>query len=425
MSQSLSPADLALRKNGSLFRYLPRILWYPLRGSALWFTFGNTSLIVVFGTNILGLLVLVVAISALLQFLLLVVRETASGRGDPPRMSSMESVGFSKGTALLVGIALFAVTLNLSADAPDMVVVFANLLLLAAAPIILLQLAVTDRFSLAFSPDRIFTALANAGLPYLVFLAMMIGSGWFATELLSGRADSFVATTGQLVTATGFGTLMVVCFFVWLLIALCHYLGFIALHRYERMGLDSKLFNTREVEEVEPDVLAEVDRFLANNNIEAAHFALGHLAAELPAAIAIEVLDELEKRRAWDALRHYTEVLLSRLLRDEREDAGVDVLLRMLRHFQTLKTRSADEWLRLTRAAWRLRPDNGFEMLAALAPQRFPNDPILLDVALLKANHLVDRKKDPQAALKVLEPFLAETGHPRHARLLALRDALS
>ena len=425
MSRKLTPADLALRKNDSLLRYLPHILWYPLRGSALWFTFGNTFLIVMFGTNILGLLVLVMAISALLQFLLLVVRETAAGNGDPPRMSSMASMGFSKGTALLVGIFLALLGINLSADAPAMLQAGMNLLVLCATPILLLLLAVTDRFSLAFAPERILQALVNAGMPYVIFLVLMGASGWFAAGLLGQRSDSFAAAIGEIATMTGFGTLLIVCFCAWLLIAFSHYLGFIALHRYERMGLDGNLFNTREVEDVAPGLLDEVDRFLASNNTEAAYFALSHLAAELPAASAIEVLDELEKRRAWEALRHYTEVLLSRLLKDEREDAGVDVLLRMLRHFQTLRTRSAEEWLRLTRAAWRLRPDNGFEMLAELAPQRFPGDPMLLDVALLKASHLVERKKNPQAALKVLEPFLSATDHPRHARLLALRDALS
>lgn len=424
MARQLSAADVRLRRSESVAAYLPVILSYPFRRGAritLLFTALFTWL---FSSHVLALPGLIITLSATLQFLMLVVQHTASGKGDAPALGSFRSFSFSLATFGLVMIVSAGVALQFAvADSVVLSIIVATLNCLVL-PAMVLLLSLEESILLALEPPRIWRVLRHAGPAYLLFAGLIGAGSWGIYELLLLRADSFGPLSGRLASELSLATLLSIFGAMALLTSFAHFLGYIAYHRHEAMGLNEGFLNTAPRETREAHPLEEVERLAREHKHEEAAHYLEQLRQKQPLARQIAWVDELEKRRLWQELRHFSETLVCELLANRQEGPAAELTLRMLRHYSTFRTATAAEWLQLVRGAFRERPEQGFETLARLAEERFPSDPVLLDIALLRAQHETDLHQDRAAARRILEPFADMHDHPRITRLHALLDAL-
>lgn len=433
MARKLTAADRHLIATPELLRYLPRLFIYPLYPEASLTIFIVCSGLWFFSSSLFGLFFVVMFTTGLLQYTLRVLAETALGHGRPPGFGSHEALEFdSRLGRLLAGLLLFCGLAYAGGQlAPELGLALA-LLGWLVFPAFTLLLALSDSLRFSLAPARLARVALLSG-PLYFMLATGLALAWhygFGPLLAEGMADfrleSLIYSHPSLSRWLG----LLAAGYLSLLLA--HLLGFIAYHHHEALGLAVEA-DTTDIEKqdgIDPEtrrrkLLETLDGMLRDKRPDQADDVLRHAARELDHTGQLELLDDLAVHDLWPLVRNQAQRCIEAQLAAKKGELAVITVLRMQHHFSGFRTRTAATWLEVCRAALIHRPFDGFEKLAALASEYYPDAPELVDIALLEASFHADRRNDDERALAVLLPHKDKTQHPRHRQLAALIQALS
>lgn len=414
-------ADRLMVSTPQLWRYLPQLLYYPVRGYGLGIVLVMGFLAWLAGyAGPFGIALTAVLSGWLGHYCMLVVSQTANGHAVPPPLGT--EVLF-QGDKLRFGLLIcYLGTLSLlllpllrpEHPAWGMAAFLAGIYLF---PAFLASLALQGDLLAAINPFTWVRFAWQMGLPYLLASLVLAGVG-FLMVFLSGHAGEVVGTLLTLYT----------------LIFVCHLIGYVAYHRQDEIGLAVAV--QRPTPELEAalaqaahfkEVMATVDRHLDAHEPRTALAALmADDGMELPNPRGYhEDLFEALRQRHQDELSLQQGSRLIRLLVQQKHlSRALDICelcLDVSRHYVT---QPASLMPQLAEQAWR---DKRLPLFARIADQvlaALPGSDEAVSVQFLKAQMLVQDKKDA-AALALLTPLLGRTAHPLHGRIAALHQALA
>ena len=414
-------ADRRMAGAASTWRYLPSILWYPLRGYALFIVVIMGGLLYVFT---LGGLLAIAAIGVMLgwlgQYLFCVVQETALGHATPPALDTGIYAQPQYGRMLMVigyGLAFFQLAHFISqaqGHQAAIAVAAAGVLLF---PAFVVLLALEDNALSALNPLKLGGFIFHTGGAYVFACLVLAGAFGLAWVLVGHIAD-----------------VLAYLLVIYCIIMACHLLGFTAHRRHDRLNIavmvarpsDESRGLQAQREELQA-LLRRVDKLLAMNNADAARHLLLVEQKDLvnPRLFHEELFEALTARRQ-DALSLVQgEQLLRQLVQAKRFDRALDIHERCLDIAVNFEPRPAAECVQLAEAAFQARRFALFERIITGFTARHPGTPETVTLRFLQARQLQEIKHDDAGALAILRPLLHAQSHPLHARITALYTALS
>jgi hypothetical protein len=414
-------ADRLMASTPELWRYLPKLLLYPLRGFAL-------PVVIVMGAclwfcgyaGVFGIAAFGILFGWLGHYTMGVVARTAVGHAIPPPLGT--EVLF-EGEKLRLGLlVMYIVTLMLMAypltrpghPAWGVLVFVAGVYLF---PAFLATLALQPDLLSVLNPLNTLMFAWRTGLPYLCACLTLAGVG-FLCLVLSGHVAG--AVTSMLM--------------VYALLFVCHLIGYVAYHRQE--SLDLAVSVEKPTAESQAAVaqaqrlgalLAVVDRALEARDPHAARDAmLKESAADVanPRAFHEELFEALRQRHQ-DALSLVQGARLIQLLvREKRLTRALDICEQCLDVSADFLPQPSAALGPLAEAAMQEKRLPLFARIAAVVEKRLPASDEAVTVQFLKAQTLVAQKQDG-AALALVTPLLSRANHPLAPRIQALHKALS
>ena len=414
-------ADLRMVSTDSVIRYLPQLLYYPLRGYAL-------PIVVVMGAwlwlcgyaGVFGIPAAGILFGWMGHYFMGVVERTATGHAIPPPLGTEVLFQGDKLRLTLLVVYLTMVlggTLSMSrTDHPDLsilVFVVGVYLLPAFVAGLALQPTALD----AFNPVTLLLFVLHTGVPYLFACLALAGVGFLAVVLAGHVAG---AVTSMLT--------------IYVLMFVCHLVGFVSYHRHEELNLAVAVAKPTQASRAAAaqaermgTLLALVDKHLDAHEPRAARDAI---LAEDAADVANprlfhEDLFEALRSRHQDALSLVQGGRLMQLLmRERRLSRALDIYelcLDLSPEFDpaplTLVSPLAEQAVHDRRLAL-------FGRFAAGVSARHPDSDAAASVQFLKARLQAEQKQDA-AALALLTPLLGREAHPWYPRIQALHKALS
>lgn len=432
MKRNPTALDRRMIAAGSILRYLPDLLLYPLRPAPLLVILVLGSGLWLFSASLFGLFFVVMFSTGLLQYCLRVLEQTAVGHGDPPALGSDEALYFDSRLArLLLLLALFAAIIHAASLLDPALGWLISLLGWLVLPASMLLLALSDSVSFALAPARLLRVALFSGPLYLLLAAGLAAGFKFglAPSLQAGnegfRAELLVF---NLPTLLRWGTLLASAYAA---VLFAHLLGYIAYHHREELGLMVEV-DRQDLDRqdgVDPAtrrrrLLDQLDQLLRARRDADALAQLRHAARELDHEGQLELLDDLATHELWPLVRDQGLRCIEAQLAAKRGELAVVTALRLRAHFSSFHTPLASTWLELCRAAARHRPLDGFLPLAELAASYYPDAAERVDIALLQAHVHAERRNDDASAIKALEQVEHFRQHPRYRQLSGLLLAL-
>ena len=417
-------ADELMVSTPQTWRYLPKLVYYPLRGYAM-------PVVVTLGLGLwlagyagpFGMPLSGVMLGFLGYYSMNVVQRTALGHAIPPPLGS-EALFQGERLRLLALIAYIggsatAAILASRAGHPA----YAALIGVAAVyflPAFLANLVLQQSLAGAVNPINLLQFVFFTGIPYLVACLALAGVGYLVV-LLSGHVGEAV-----LLVALVYG-----------LVFVCHMVGYVAYHQHDKLGIAVHVARpTAESRALEAQqerlaaILAQMDKHLDAHDPHAARdVLLAESGADLinPRSFHEELFEGLRQRHQ-DALSLLQgERLIQLLVKEKRFPRALDIWehgLDLAKDFvpgpPALVGPLAEQALREKRLKLFARID-----LAVQARRPAGEEAVCL--LFLKAQALVDQKQDA-AALALLTPLLAQLAahgtHPWAPRIQALHRAL-
>lgn len=428
---SSAAADARMAATRSVWRYLPQVFAYPLRGYALPVLLLGTPIVwlILYTLEALlmqdarGLIRALVTVAGaaiggtwLLAYTLRVIERSAAGHALPPPMSA--DTMFDGGLWFLRALPYPAVLASLYvALAPRAPVATQALLLLGGLlwPAHALTLATDGRALAAVNPLRLLRVVYDSGALYALVCVTLAGAGW----LLMAQAAKLYGIA--------FCALA-----LYALIAVCHLLGYTAFRRHEALGLD--------VETQDPQRAA-----LEREQAQRLEGVLARTEAELLRGDPQGALRELLAEPGGPAnLRRFHEDLFARLLlrvnvplalaqgqrlityllQDKRAAAALSVYETCIGKYSHFEPETPLQVEQLAQAALDGGYDTLFLRLLEKLERRYPGDAIEVSGGLMLARYWCERRSDDARARDILQPLLARTQHPMHARVVALARVL-
>lgn len=414
-------ADRLMVSTPELWRYLPRLLLYPLRGFAL-------PVVIVMGAclwfcgyaGVFGIAALGILFGWLGHYTMGVVARTAVGHAIPPPLGT--EVLF-EGEKLRLGLlVLYIVTLLLMAypltrpghPAWGVVVFAAGVYLF---PAFLASLALQPDLLSALNPFNTLLFVWHTGLAYLFACLALAGVG-FLCVVLSGHVAG--AVTSMLM--------------IYALLFVCHLIGYVAYHRQE--SLDLAVSVEKPTEETQAAVaqaqrlgalLAVVDRELDAKNPHAARDALlqdGGLGLANQRGFHEDLFEALRQRHQ-DALSLVQgERLIQFLMLEKRTARALDIWEHCLDFSADFLPQPAALVTPLAQQAFQDKRMALFIRIAKVVEKKLPGSDEAVSLQFLKAQALVAQRQDA-AALAMVTPLVGRTQHPWAPRIQALHKALS
>ena len=414
-------ADRLMVSTPQLWLYLPKLLYYPLRGYALGTVVIMGALIWLAGySGVFGIALTGVVFGWMSYYAMGVVERTATGHAIPPPFGTeVLFQGEKLRLSLLVAYIATVLTMTLAATRPGapgwgLVVFIVGVYLF---PAFLASLALQPELLTAMNPITSLKFVWQTGLPYLIACLVLAGVGFVAVAL-AGHVGSII--TSMLM--------------VYTLLFVCHLIGYVAYHRQDEIGLAVSVERptpelTAALAQAErlKEVLAEVDRHLAAQEPRAARDALlADDGAELANRRSFhEELFEALRQRHQDALSLVQAGRLIQLLaREKRYARALDIWEQCLDFAKDFVPEPASLAGPLAEQALRDKRMALFARLDAAVRARQPQGEAAVALQFLKAQALVAQKQDG-AALALLTPLLSASAHPWAARIQALHKALS
>jgi len=414
-------ADRLMVSTPQLWRYLPKLLAYPLRGYALGTVIVMGALIWLAGyAGVFGIALTGVVFGWMSYYSMGVVERTASGHAIPPPFGTeVLFQGEKLRLGLLVAYIAMVLTMTLAATRPGspgwgLVVFIVGVYLF---PAFLASLALQPELLTAMNPFTSLKFVWQTGLPYLIACLVLAGVGFVAVAL-AGHVGSVV--TSMLM--------------VYTLLFVCHLIGYVAYHRQDEIGLAVSVERptpelTAALEQAErmKEVLTEVDRYLAAHEPRAARDALlADDGSELANPRSFhEELFEVLRQRHQDALSLVQAGRLIQLLaREKRYARALDIWEQCLDFAKDFVPDPAALVGPLAEQALKDKRMALFARLDTAVRARQPQGEAAVALQFLKAQALVAQKQDG-AALTLLTPLLSASTHPWAMRIQALHKALT
>jgi hypothetical protein len=349
-----------------------------------------------------------------------VVERTATGHAIPPPMGTevlFQGDKLRLGLLVLFLIAVLTGTLSMArSDHPDLsILVFAVGVYLL--PAFVAGLALQPTLLDALNPLTLLLFVLHTGLPYLFACIALVGVGFLAV-VLAGHVAGII--TSMLT--------------VYVLMFVCHLVGFVSYHRHEQLNLAvmvAKPTVESRAAEVQAErlkaLLKQVDKCLDTHDPRAARDAmLAETGADLAnPRLFHEDLFEALRQRHQDALSLVQGGRLLQLLtREKRLGRALDIYELCLDLSPLFDPSPLMLVGPLAEEAVRDKRLPLFGRIAAGVLERHAGSDAAVSVQFLKARLLAEQKQDA-AALTLMTPLLGRAGHPWQARIEALHKALA
>ncbi|MGE5624068.1 MAG: hypothetical protein ACM3ZT_00815 [Bacillota bacterium] len=418
-------ADQLMAATPELVLYLPKLLWYPLRGYglAVTITFG-VALWIIGYAGVWGIPAAGIIFGWMGYYFMDVVQKTAVGHATPPPMGSEvmfqgDKLRLAMLVAYLGAVWLLALSARRTGEAGlSVAVVCAGIYVL---PAFLAALALQPEVYMALNPLALVKFLWHTGFAYLL-AALLLAAVGFAGIGLAGHLS---ALTSDLLLVYG-------------LIFVCHMVGYVAYHRQDELGIAVMVEKPTDesraaVEQAQRlgALLKAVDMSLHDHDPHGARDALlREDAADVanPRGFHEDLFEALQSRHQ-DALMLVQGVrLMERLAREKRLSRALDICEQCLdvsKDFlppPALIPPLAEQAFRDKRMAL-------FTRIADGAQARHPGGDAAVATQFLKAQALVQARQGnagtDAAALALITPLLQHPSHPWAPRIQALHKALS
>lgn len=395
----------------SLSGYLPRVWVYPLRGHSPPVILLITALLALGSAGLVALVPLIVGVLWTAHYAVRVIEHTSLGRATPPRLTGealMLADGFTWSALFLPGV---LIALYLSGER------LAFGVLLLALPAHWIALATTRSLVAACHPLRLLHIAAVTGSAYLIVCGLLAGSAllgqWLAGQLAS---------------------VLLIALWLYLLVAACHLLGFVAYLRHERLGIGVQVRRPSRTDELEAeqahtlDTLVQAIRTLhaIPDDAAAARLMLSTLPGSTDARRFHEDLfDRIKAIPARGLALTQAARLITFLLDRKLADRALEIFESAVDLDSRFQVESALQLAPLAERALLNRRRALIERVLDNARSQFAADPAirLLDRVQVQTLFEIDRNEDAaRAALTALGDF---SGHPHAADLRTYDRILS
>ncbi len=384
-----------LADHPSLLRYLPRLLLYPLRPAPALAIALFAFLIFTGLQSIVAVAALAIAAPWLFAFLDGIIESSSQGEADAPRFggSQLFMTDASSFKAIIWPGLIATAWFHWRDSAP----LLAQTTVLWGAFLLPAYLLASTKFGLitALNPLRLMALAWVLGLPYLLACALFGGSIWLLPRL-AGELSLFSS----------------ILFALYLLVMICHLLGYLAFQRAERLGLDVRHTLSTEDEDARVRQQAILDATL-----RLLHAALRRKDREAALAVLRTPTEDLADPPA------FQEALFSAVaLRPEKAialDQGERLLLALMQRRQLSRALSVYRQCldisphffptrltalpQLARHALAEREHALFDAMCEAAEAHADTSDTALELGLLRATDLMDRRHDDAAARAVIQ----------------------
>ena len=413
-------ADQLMVSTPETWRYLPKLLYYPVRGYAmpvvlmlglgLWFA-GYAG---PFGMPLSGVL-----FGLLGYYSMNVVQRTALGYAIPPPLGSEalfqgERLRLMALIAYLGGSALLVYWANRN-DHPDLAVLI-GCAAVYFLPAFLANLVLQQTLDGAINPINLLQFVYYTGIPYLVACLALAGVGYLMVLLSGHVAESLMSVA-----------------LVYGLIFVCHMVGYVAYHQHEKLGIAVNVARptaeSRGLEEQQARLgalLTQMDKLLDAHDAAAARDLM--LREDTAGLINLrsyhEELFEALRMRHQDALSLVqAERLINLLVKAKRFPRAVDIWESCLDFAKGFVPAPPSLAGPLAEQALKEKRLKLFARMDAAVQARQTQGEEWVCLQFLKAQALVEQKQDA-AALALLTPLVGRGTHPWAPRIQALHRAL-
>ncbi|QJD68205.1 DUF4013 domain-containing protein [Xanthomonas campestris pv. badrii] len=291
---------------------IPSIATYPLRGSALYALIALTlcsALLVLPG--ILTLVVMGVLGMATYTYAFDILRHTADGQPDAPRLG-YDSFDSAVLRLILLAIALGVVIGVAAAIAGPFGLTLAYLGTILLLPGMLISLAIDGSLRRALNPAVSIDMALRIGWPYLAaygLLYVIQGSGTAAVFFALKFLPPLVREATVMMTS------------IWALFASFHLLGYLVYQYHEELGYVPSGGAAHERTDPDQRLLDEADQYLRDGHSDEAFQALRGAVRSRAVSLAVHELYQrlLRQHHRNDELREHTRQYINRLLQEKQE----------------------------------------------------------------------------------------------------------
>ncbi|WP_355604031.1 hypothetical protein RZV17_13120 [Xanthomonas cannabis] len=291
---------------------IPAIATYPLRGSALYALIALTlcsALLVLPG--ILKLLVMGVLGMATYTYAFDILRHTADGQADAPRL------GYNSFDSAVLRLILLAIALGIVIGAAAVVagpfgLTIAYVATLLLLPGMLISLAIDGSLRRALNPAVSIDMAMRIGWPYLAAYGLLyVIQG-------SGTAAAFIALT-YLPPIVREATTLVAS--IWALFASFHLMGYLVYQYHEALGYTPSGGDVQERADPDQRLLDEAEHHVREGHTDEAFQAVRGAVRSRAVSLAVHELYQrlLRQHHRSDELREHTRHYINRLLQERQE----------------------------------------------------------------------------------------------------------
>lgn len=291
---------------------IPAIATYPLRGSALYALIALTlcsALLVLPG--ILKLLVMGVLGMATYTYAFDILRHTADGQADAPRL------GYNSFNSAVLRLILLAIALGIVIGAAAVVagpfgLTIAYVATLLLLPGMLISLAIDGSLRRALNPAVSIDMAMRIGWPYLAAYGLLyVIQG-------SGTAAAFIALT-YLPPIVREATTLVAS--IWALFASFHLMGYLVYQYHEALGYTPNGGDVQERADPDQRLLDEAEHHVREGHTDEAFQAVRGAVRSRAVSLAVHELYQrlLRQHRRSDELHEHTRHYINRLLQEKQE----------------------------------------------------------------------------------------------------------
>ncbi|MCC4632338.1 MULTISPECIES: hypothetical protein [Xanthomonas] len=291
---------------------IPAIATYPLRGSALYALIALTlcsALLVLPG--ILKLVVMGVLGMATYTYAFDILRHTADGQPDAPRL------GYNSFDSAVLRLILLAFALGIvigvaAALAGKFGLTIAYLGTMLLLPGMLISLAIDGSLRRALNPAVSIDMALRIGWPYLAaygLLYVIQGSGTAAVFVALKYLPPLVREATVMMTS------------IWTLFASFHLLGYLVYQYHEALGYVPSGGDVHERADPDQRLLDEAEQYVRDGHSDEAFQALRGAVRSRAVSLAVHELYQrlLRQHHRNDELREHTQQYINRLLQEKQE----------------------------------------------------------------------------------------------------------
>jgi hypothetical protein len=405
----------------SVRKYWREVARYPLYPQALLTTvlLGMLPWAATYG-NWIGVLGALLGIGFLAQYLIGVVQETALGHAHPPSMFEeiVAQPGYLRLVLLLAYIGIFAALAGLMLWSGFPLLIYLVLGVgIGMLPVFVAVIAVVDDFREAGNPFRLRHFIFKTEGGYFALGLPMIGLIWIGY-------------------ASGGGIVALACFLLasYLLIALCHVLGFVGCHSYAELNAETAWLKQGEEtrrRNVQHDtlkiLLAEIDTLTRSGDPRTACDIMfrEHSGLSNPLQFHDDLYQALRTRDHDVLTMVQGKRLIHMLMQAKHVGRALTVYEQCLDISTFFKPWDMNGVLKLAESALQERRLSCFDKIVTSIVLQYPDGPETITLQFRRARYLAEVVKDESAALAALRPLLSAESHPLYPQINALHRALN